>query len=86
MNERNYSLGDTFKVALECEIKAIALERQHAKRNAALMNQVESMRKQHTQLHTTANSHNNLLQWLINIKLLTTNQPPRIAPATAMHL
>ena len=27
MNERNYSLGDTFKVALECELKAIALER-----------------------------------------------------------
>ena len=27
MNDRNYSLGDTFKVALECELKAIALER-----------------------------------------------------------
>ena len=27
MNEKNYSLGDTFKVALECEIKAIASER-----------------------------------------------------------
>ena len=27
MNEKNYSLGDTFKVALECELKAIALER-----------------------------------------------------------
>ena len=27
MNERNYSLGDTFKVAQECELKAIALER-----------------------------------------------------------
>ena len=26
MNERNYSLGDTFKVALECELKAIASE------------------------------------------------------------
>ena len=24
MNEKNYSLGDTFKVALECELKAIA--------------------------------------------------------------
>ena len=41
MNERNYSLGDTFKVALECELKAIASERQHMKRNAALTNQVE---------------------------------------------
>ena len=27
MNERNYSLGDTFKVALECELKAIALRK-----------------------------------------------------------
>ena len=27
MNERNYSLGDTFKVALECELKAIVSER-----------------------------------------------------------
>ena len=27
MNERNYSLGDTFKVALECELNAIASER-----------------------------------------------------------
>ena len=27
MNERNYSLGDTFKVTLECELKAIASER-----------------------------------------------------------
>ena len=26
MNEKNYSLGDTFKVALECELKAIASE------------------------------------------------------------
>ena len=27
MNDKNYSLGDTFKVALECELKAIASER-----------------------------------------------------------
>ena len=27
MNEKNYSLGNTFKVALECELKAIASER-----------------------------------------------------------
>ena len=27
MNEKNYSLGDTFKVALECELKPIASER-----------------------------------------------------------
>ena len=46
INERNYSLGDTFKVALECELKAIASERQHAKRNAALMNQVEVIQPQ----------------------------------------
>ena len=41
MNERNYSLGDTFKVTLECELKAIASERWHNKRNAAMTNQVE---------------------------------------------
>ena len=44
MNERNYSLGDTFKVALECELKAIASE--HTKHNAALMNQVEVIQPQ----------------------------------------
>ena len=27
MNDKNYSLGDTFKAALECELKAIALKR-----------------------------------------------------------
>ena len=46
MNERNYSLGDTFKVALECELKAIASERQHVKCNAALTNQVEDIQPQ----------------------------------------
>ena len=46
MNERNYSLGDTFKVALECELKAIASERQHNKCNAAITNQVEVIQPQ----------------------------------------
>ena len=46
MNEKNYSLGDTFKVALECELKAIASERQHMKRNAGLTNQVEVVQPQ----------------------------------------
>ena len=46
MNERNYSLGDTFKVALECEPKAIASERRHTKCNAALTNQVEVVQPQ----------------------------------------
>ena len=46
MNERNYSLGDTFKVALECELKAIVSERRHAKCNAALTNQVEVVQPQ----------------------------------------
>ena len=41
MNERNYSLVGTFKVALECKLKAIASERQHMKCNAGLTNQVE---------------------------------------------
>ena len=46
MNERNYSLEDTFKVALECELKAIASERRHTKRNAALTNRVEVIQPQ----------------------------------------
>ena len=46
MNERNYSLGDTFKVALECELKAIASERWHNKHNAAMTNQVEVIQPQ----------------------------------------
>ena len=46
MNERNYSLRDTFKVALECELKAIASERQHVKCNAGLTNQVEVIQPQ----------------------------------------
>ena len=46
MYERNYSLGDTFKVALECELKAIASERRHVKCNAGLTNQVEVIQPQ----------------------------------------
>ena len=46
MNERNYSLGDTFKVTLECELKAIASERWHNKHNAAMKNQVEVIQPQ----------------------------------------
>ena len=38
MNEKNCSLGDTFKVALECELKAVASERWHTKCNAGLTN------------------------------------------------
>ena len=46
MNEKNYSLGDTFKVALECELKAIASERRHAKRTMGSTNQVEVVEPQ----------------------------------------
>ena len=46
MNERNYSLGDTFKVALECELKAIASEKWHNKCNTAMTNQVEVVQPQ----------------------------------------
>ena len=46
MNERNYSLGDTFKVALECELKAIASERWHKKCNTVITNQVEVIQPQ----------------------------------------
>ena len=40
MNEKNYSLGDTFRVALECELKAIASERRHNKRNVITTNNI----------------------------------------------
>ena len=46
MNEKNYSLADTFKVALECELKAIASERQHAKCTMGSTNQVEVVQPQ----------------------------------------
>ena len=46
MNEKNYSLGDTFKVALECELKAIALERRYAKHAMGSTNQVEVVQPQ----------------------------------------
>ena len=48
MNEKNYSLGDTFKVALECELKAIALERPHVKCTTGSTNQVEVIQPQLT--------------------------------------
>ena len=46
MNEKNYSLGDTFKVALECELKAIASERRHARHATGSTNQVEVVQPQ----------------------------------------
>ena len=46
MNEKNYSLADTFKVALECELKAITSERRHAKRTTGSTNQVEVVQPQ----------------------------------------
>ena len=46
INEKNYSLGDTFKVALECELKAIASERRHAKCTTGSTNQVEVVQPQ----------------------------------------
>ena len=46
MNEKNYSLRDTFKVAQECELKAIASERRHAKCTTGSTNQVEVVQPQ----------------------------------------
>ena len=57
MNERNYSLGDTFTVALQCELKAIALERRHNKRNTITINNVNSEDQDHTQLEDTQEVH-----------------------------
>ena len=41
MNHKNYSLGDTFNVALECELKAIATERRHNKRTTMTVHNIE---------------------------------------------
>ena len=46
MNEKNDSLGDTFKVALESELKAVASERQHTKCTTGSTNQVEVIQPQ----------------------------------------
>ena len=57
MNERNYSLGDTFTVALQCELKAIASERWHNKRNTITINNVNSEDQDHSQLEDTQEVH-----------------------------
>ena len=57
MNKRNYSLGDTFTVALQCELKAIASERWHNKRNTITINKVNSEDQDHTQLEDTQEVH-----------------------------
>ena len=57
MNERNYSLGDTFTVALQCELKAIASERRHNKRNAITINNVHTEDQDYHQLEDTQEVH-----------------------------
>ena len=57
MNKRNYSLGDTFTVALQCELKAIASERRHNKRNTITINNVNSEDQDHSQLEDTQEVH-----------------------------
>ena len=57
MNERNYSLGDTFTVALQCELKAIVSERRHNKRNTITINNVNSKDQDHSQLEDTQEVH-----------------------------
>ena len=57
MNERNYSLGDTFAVALQCELKAIASERRHNKRNTITINNVHTEDLDHSQLEDTQEVH-----------------------------
>ena len=57
MNKRNYSLGDTFTVALQCELKAIASERWRNKRNTITINNVNSEDQDHTQLEDTQEVH-----------------------------
>ena len=58
MNERNYSLGDTFKVALQCELKAIASERRHNKRSIITTNNIDVEEPQdHNQLEDIHEIH-----------------------------
>ena len=57
MNERNYSLGDTFTVALQCELKAIASERRHNNRNAININNVHTEDQDYHQLEDTQEVH-----------------------------
>ena len=57
MNKRNYSLGDTFTVALQCELKAIASEKRHNKRNTITINNVNNEDQDNTQLEDTQEVH-----------------------------
>ena len=57
MNDRNYSLGNTFTVALQCELKAIASERRHNKRNAITINNVHTEDQDYHQLEDTQEVH-----------------------------
>ena len=57
MNERNYSLGDTFTVALQCELKAIVSERRHNKRNTITINNVHTEDQDYRQLEDTQEVH-----------------------------
>ena len=57
MNEGNYSLGDTFAVALQCELKAIASERRHNKGSTITVNNVNTEDQGHSQLEDTQEIH-----------------------------
>ena len=57
MNKRNYSLGDTFTVALQCELKAIASEKRHNKRSTITINNVNTEDQDHSQLEDTQEVH-----------------------------
>ena len=57
MNDRNYSLGDTFAVALQCELKAIVSERRHNKRNTITINNVHTEDQDYHQLEETQEVH-----------------------------
>ena len=58
MNKRNYSLGDTFTVTLQCELKAIASERRHNKRSTITTNNIDVEEPQdHNQLEDIHEIH-----------------------------
>ena len=54
---RTTSLGDTFTVALQCELKAIVSERRHNKRNTITINNMNSEDQDHSQLEDTQEVH-----------------------------
>ena len=75
MNKKNYSLGDTFRVALECELKAITSERWHNKRNIITTNNINVGEQiGHNQLEDINEIHVRNPNYKVRIMTRTTKQ------------